>query len=88
VLLNVLDAVYMCYAMDKDSQQCTHLYVHDVMSQLPPVKASGSGPMVENPGGLLSYAQPAPSTPPYPQAMPQQGALAPPPASYPTIGRM
>lgn len=34
VLLNVVDAVFMCYAMDLDTQSVTKPAVHEVFSQV------------------------------------------------------
>ena len=34
VLLNVVDAVFMCYAMDLDTQSVTKSEVHEVFSQV------------------------------------------------------
>lgn len=34
VLLNVVDAVFMCYAMDLDTQSVTKADVHEVFSQV------------------------------------------------------
>ena len=36
VLLNVVDAVFMCYAMDLDTQSVTKAEVHEVFSQVTP----------------------------------------------------
>lgn len=36
VLLNVVDAVFMCYAMDLDTQSVTKSEVHEVFSQVRP----------------------------------------------------
>ena len=37
VLLDIVDAVFICYAVDKDTQSVTRLEVHEVFSQvLPP----------------------------------------------------
>jgi len=34
VLLNIVDAVFMCYALDLDSQSVTKSEVHEVFSQV------------------------------------------------------
>ena len=34
VLLDIVDAVFICYAMDKDHQSVTRLEVHEVFSQV------------------------------------------------------
>lgn len=34
VLLDIVDAVFICYAMDKDTQSVTRLEVHEVFSQV------------------------------------------------------
>ena len=52
ILLDVVDAVYFCYAMDLDSQRVTRQDIHDVISKvrpssqrpaLPPSPALASG---------------------------------------------
>jgi hypothetical protein len=53
VLLNVVDAVFFCYAVDKDMQTVTRADVHDVFSQVP------VGVAVEQPGGGLAYGAPS-----------------------------
>ncbi|KAK9918484.1 hypothetical protein WJX75_004393 [Coccomyxa subellipsoidea] len=52
VLLDIVDAVFICYAMDKDTQSVTRLEVHEVFSQVP------VGVAVEQPGGEYSYGAP------------------------------
>lgn len=73
-----MDAVYICFAMDRDAHACTRLEVHEVYSQLPSNKAPGG--VVENPDG--NYAFGAASTAggagshmyaPPPVQQPQQG---------------
>jgi hypothetical protein len=54
LLLNIIDAVFICFAMDRDMHQCSRLEVHEVYTQLPKV-----GPVVENPDGAYAYAAPA-----------------------------
>lgn len=34
VLLDIVDAVFICYAMDKETQSVTRLEVHEVFSQV------------------------------------------------------
>ena len=36
VLLDIVDAVFICYAMDKDTQSVTRADVHEVFSQVKP----------------------------------------------------
>ncbi|CAL8471654.1 g11196 [Coccomyxa elongata] len=52
VLLDIVDAVFICYAMDKDTQSVTRAEVHEVFSQVP------VGVAVEQPGGEYSYGAP------------------------------
>ncbi|KAK9787237.1 hypothetical protein WJX73_001621 [Symbiochloris irregularis] len=58
VLLNVVDAVFMCYAMDRDTQAVTNMEVHEVFSHVP------VGVAVENPDGNLGYGAPSAPTRP------------------------
>ncbi|DBA76839.1 TPA: hypothetical protein ACH3X2_008854 [Trebouxia sp. C0005] len=53
VLLNIVDAVFMCYALDLDTQSVTKSEVHEVFSQVP------VGVAVEQPGGDYAYGAPA-----------------------------
>ncbi|KAK9829886.1 hypothetical protein WJX72_008466 [[Myrmecia] bisecta] len=71
VLLNVVDAVFLCYAMDKDTQAVTKPEVHEVFSLLP------VGVIVEQPGGSgeVAYGAPVhyvPPASPMAQHAPQQ----------------
>ena len=34
VMLNIVDAVFICYALDRDTQTVSHPDVHDVFSQV------------------------------------------------------
>lgn len=34
VMLNIVDAVFVCYALDRDTQTVSHPDVHDVFSQV------------------------------------------------------
>ena len=34
VMLDVVDAIFICYAMDRDAQAVTNLSVHEVFSQV------------------------------------------------------
>lgn len=56
LLLNVIDAVFICFAMDRDMQSCSRVEVHEIYSKLPSV-----GPVVQNPDGGYMYAA-APSS--------------------------
>jgi hypothetical protein len=53
ILLNIVDAVYICFAMDRDAHACTRLEVHEVYSLLPSNKAPGG--VVENPDGNYAF---------------------------------
>ncbi|KAK9846092.1 hypothetical protein WJX84_002167 [Apatococcus fuscideae] len=55
ILLDVVDAVYFCYAMDLDSQRVTRQDIHDVISKVPGPK----GVAVEQPGGEVAYGAPS-----------------------------
>eukprot|EP00891_Asterochloris_glomerata_P002800 jgi/Astpho2/2800/e_gw1.00050.66.1_t len=52
VLLDIVDAVFFCYAIDKDSHTVTREEVHEVFSQVP------VGVAVENPDGGMVYGAP------------------------------
>eukprot|EP00798_Chlamydomonas_sp_ICE-L_P013169 gene13169-30655_t len=54
LLLNIVDAVFVCYAMDLDNQSCTMVDVHEVYSLLPVKKP---GPVVEKPIDMMMYRQ-------------------------------
>lgn len=54
LLLNILDAVFVCFAWDRDTARVTREDVHVVLKQLPTV-----GPVVEQPDGGLAYGAPA-----------------------------
>ncbi|KAK9813679.1 hypothetical protein WJX73_002989 [Symbiochloris irregularis] len=56
ILLNIVDVVFMCYAMDRDSQAVTRGEVHEIMGQLP------VGVAVENPDGAVRYGAPVNGT--------------------------
>jgi uncharacterized membrane protein required for colicin V production len=58
VLLAVVDATYLCYAIDKDTQTITKQEVHDVFSQVP------VGAVVEQPDGGVGYGNPRTYVPP------------------------
>lgn len=54
LLLNVLDAAYVCFAMDRDADACSRPEIHELYSQLPSV-----GKLVEQPDETsYAYAQP------------------------------
>lgn len=70
VLLNIVDVVFVCYAMDRDTQAVTRPEVHDVMAQVP------VGVAVENPDGNVNYGAPQQNTGSY--IPPADPAYAPP----------
>ncbi|GFR42645.1 hypothetical protein Agub_g3582 [Astrephomene gubernaculifera] len=80
LLLDAINTIYICYAMDKDQRRVTHPEIHAVYSQIP-------GLAVENPDGGVMYGEPVPQQ--QPQATvppPYPGVYAPaqyPPAGYP-----
>jgi len=49
----VVDAVFVCFALDRDLNACTHVEVHEVVAKLPSV-----GPVFEQPDGHLAYGNP------------------------------
>jgi hypothetical protein len=53
VLLNIVEALFVCYALDRDRQAVTNPKVHEVYSQLP------VGAVIEQPGeGGYAYGRP------------------------------
>lgn len=65
VLLNVVDAVFVCYAMDLDRQLSSKPDVHDVFTAVRQKRqeaasgGGGGGAVVEGPGGNIAYGRPA-----------------------------
>lgn len=55
LLLAVVDAIYMCYAMDKDQNAIVHVEIHEVFDAIPSTKA---GTLVANPDGEIGYGAP------------------------------
>lgn len=53
ILLDIVDALYVCYATDRDQSEVTKAEVHDVFSQLP------VGAVIEQPDGTRLYGSPA-----------------------------
>ena len=49
----MVDAVFVCFALDRDLNACTHVEVHEVVAKLPSV-----GPVFEQPDGHLAYGNP------------------------------
>jgi hypothetical protein len=54
ILLSIVDAVYICFAMDRDAHACNRLEVHEVYDLLPSNKAPGG--VVEQPDGNYAFA--------------------------------
>lgn len=52
VMLNIVDAVFICFALDRDTQTISHPEVHEVFSLLP------VGAVIEQPDGELQYGAP------------------------------
>ncbi|CAL5222858.1 g5284 [Coccomyxa viridis] len=78
VLLDIVNAVFICYAMDKDTHSVTNPEVHEVFSQVP------VGVAVEQPGGEYAYGAPVPGGYAPPNQVGSEhdrypGATAPPP---------
>ena len=55
IMLNVVDAVFLCYAMDKDQNQVHHREFHAVFEEVNQ-KAAPQGAVVQNPSGNRMYA--------------------------------
>ncbi len=49
----IVDAVFVCFALDRDMSACTIVEVHEVVSKLPTV-----GPLFEQPDGNIAYGRP------------------------------
>eukprot|EP00898_Chlorokybus_atmophyticus_P003754 jgi/Chlat1/437/Chrsp103S00002 len=79
VLLNVIDAVYFCYAIDKDANTVTDERIHSVYSHLPAARPSPElqQAVAGYEGEEGRHAQPAQG---YPSAYPQ--VYYPPPPGY------
>ena len=68
VLLNIVDAVFVCYAFDRDCCMCSQPLIHDIYAHLPgcggnPEAASVDPMVLSNPDGSMYYAPPHPSAP-------------------------
>ncbi|GLI62333.1 hypothetical protein VaNZ11_004941 [Volvox africanus] len=66
LLLNVIDALFVCFAMDRDLGQTSSPAIYDIMSKLPSV-----GAVVQQPDGGLVYG-----APPEQQIAPVPGSVA------------
>lgn len=75
VLLNCVDVIYFCYAMDLDAGTRSQQEVHYVFALVPGINTQGTA--VQNPDGGLMYGAPAYGGAPY--APPQQQV------HYPTV---
>ncbi|KAF5839602.1 plasma-membrane choline transporter-domain-containing protein [Dunaliella salina] len=53
LILQIVDAVFVCFALDRDMNACTIVEVHEVVSKLPTV-----GPVFEQPDGNIAYGNP------------------------------
>jgi hypothetical protein len=56
VLLNIVDALFVCYALDRDRAAVTKTEVHEIFSLLP------VGAVVEQPDGQYAYGNPQPGS--------------------------
>ena len=56
LLLSVVDAVFMCYASDKDRSVVTHVEIHDVFQAVP--MSTMPGPVISQPDGEIGYGRP------------------------------
>ncbi|KXZ51690.1 hypothetical protein GPECTOR_11g140 [Gonium pectorale] len=80
LLLDAVNTLYICYAMDKDNRRVTHPEIHAIYSQVP-------GLAVENPDGGVMYGAPDPAQPAPPPAPPAYpGMYAPAQPTYPAVG--
>lgn len=61
ILLNVLDAVFLCWALDKDANTISKQEVWEVFSAVPLKPATGA--VVQQPGGDMSYGAEVAMTP-------------------------
>eukprot|EP00798_Chlamydomonas_sp_ICE-L_P024163 gene24163-9750_t len=79
LLLDIVNTIYICYAMDRDAQQNSHPEIHEIYSAIPTLQ----GALVQNPDGALAYG--AQDQQQYssvqPAAQPAYGGY--PPAGYP-----
>jgi hypothetical protein len=55
IMLNVVDAVFLCYAMDKDRNEIHHREFHAVFEEVNQ-KVAPRGAVVQNPTGARMYA--------------------------------
>lgn len=55
IMINIVEVVYFCYAMDKDACTVTHPEIHEVYMLIP---QKNVGATVEQPGGNVSYGAP------------------------------
>lgn len=55
VILNIGDAMFVCYALDRDSRACTRYEVHQVYQCLP---CCAAGSAVQQPDGTYMYGAP------------------------------
>ena len=60
ILLIVLDAVFICWAIDKDSQTVSNPEIYAVMQTVP----LPAGAVVQQPDGDIQYGAPGQSQPP------------------------
>ncbi|KAG2425823.1 hypothetical protein HXX76_013448 [Chlamydomonas incerta] len=84
LLLDVVNTLYICFALDKDQRRVTHPEIHAIYNMVP-------GLAVQQPDGNIVYGAPephhapSPAMPPaYPPAYPSAGGYA--PAGYPASG--
>ncbi|WIA40658.1 hypothetical protein OEZ86_004364 [Tetradesmus obliquus] len=98
ILLNIVDAVYICFAMDRDAQACTRLEVHEVYALLPSNKAPLG--VVEQPDGNYAFGSTPAATAGHggqpglghgqqvlAYAVPHAGGYAQPAVGYPSVPR-
>jgi len=76
LLLNAVDSVYICFAMDRDRHIITQPFVHQIFEEVPSIK----GAVIEQPDGGVVYG--APTAQPVAQhqpsaAQPMYGGYAP-----------
>ncbi|KAG2453175.1 hypothetical protein HYH02_002499 [Chlamydomonas schloesseri] len=68
LLLNIIDSLFVCFALDRDAGQVSSVEVHAVLVKLPTV-----GAVVQQPDGGIAYGAAAATAPPPEQHYPPRG---------------
>ncbi|GFH24153.1 uncharacterized protein HaLaN_21888 [Haematococcus lacustris] len=53
LLVNIMEAVFLCFAIDRERRTVSHLEVHQLFCSLPNI-----GPVVQQPDGAVMYGMP------------------------------